>query len=148
MWVIPLLPFKITAFFCGCVSVYFFSVTKLCDSPMVYCIINCIPVSFIQSGLSNVTAPNWKCLLCLCLGLVSSRNRTSERLDHIPVVSLMSNTVVRSSLICQLCLTLDKFLVSIVNYLVLDHRLLVWVHQSEAELWAIIVLYVHCKRFT
>lgn len=134
MWVIPILPFKITAFFCGCVSVYFFCVTKLCDSPMVYCIKNCIPVSFIQSGLSNVTVPNWKCLLCLCFGLVSSRNKTRERLDQIPVVSLMFNTVVRSSLAYLSTLELDKFLISIVNYLVFDHRLSVWMHLSEAEL--------------
>lgn len=35
-WVIPVLPFKISAFLWVCECI--FCVTKLCDSPMVYCI--------------------------------------------------------------------------------------------------------------
>ena len=97
IWVIPILPFKMTAFL-WVVWVFICCVTKLCGSLMVRCNIDCTPVTFIQSGLSNVTVPKWRCLLCLCLGLVSSTNKTSETLDHLPVVSLMSNTVVGSSL--------------------------------------------------
>lgn len=84
-------------------------------------------------------------------GLVSSRIKTSERLDHTPAVILMSDTFLWNPLspICQLCSAPDKIpLFQWFNYLVFDHRLSVWMHLSEAELWAINVLYAHRKRFT
>lgn len=130
-----------------CIS---FCVTMLGDSPMAYYIINCIPVCFIQSGLSKRHCTQPKNVYSAYVpGLVSSRIKTNERVDRTPAVILMSNTFLWNphSPICQLCSPPDKFLYfNCSTILVFDHRLSVWMHLSEAELWAINVLYAHRKK--